>query len=50
MSEKEMFEKAYERGNPQYWLNRTKPKKKNQNRKRKSSVFKYENLHNIWTS
>lgn len=28
MSEKEMFEKAYERGNPQYWLNRTRPKKK----------------------
>ena len=28
MTEKEMFEKAYERGNPQYWLNRTRPKKK----------------------
>ena len=28
MSEKEMFLKAYERGNPQFWLNRTRPKKK----------------------
>ena len=27
MSEKEMFLKAYERGNPQFWLNRTRPKK-----------------------
>jgi len=28
MSEKEMFLKAYERGNPQFWLNRTRSKKK----------------------
>jgi len=27
MSEREMFLKAYERGNPQFWLNRTRPKK-----------------------
>tara|TARA_E500000178_G_scaffold289017_1_gene291926 strand:+ start:75 stop:215 length:141 start_codon:yes stop_codon:yes gene_type:complete len=27
ISEKEMFLKAYERGNPQFWLNRTRPKK-----------------------
>lgn len=27
MSEKEMFLKAYERGNPKFWLNRTKPRK-----------------------
>tara|TARA_X000001382_G_C3058498_1_gene143519 strand:+ start:90 stop:215 length:126 start_codon:yes stop_codon:yes gene_type:complete len=34
MSEKEMFEKAYERGNPQFWLNRTKPKKKKKVKKK----------------
>ena len=27
MSEKEMFLKAYERGNPQFWLDRTRPSK-----------------------
>tara|TARA_B110000971_G_scaffold12476_1_gene11661 strand:- start:681 stop:911 length:231 start_codon:yes stop_codon:yes gene_type:complete len=25
---KKMFEKAYERGNPQFWLNRTTPRMK----------------------
>ena len=31
--EKEMFLKAYERGNPQFWLDRTRPKKKKEKAK-----------------
>tara|TARA_X000000950_G_scaffold252119_1_gene313998 strand:- start:23680 stop:23847 length:168 start_codon:yes stop_codon:yes gene_type:complete len=37
MSEEEMFLKAYERGNPQFWLNRTKPKKKKEKKKKKKT-------------
>ena len=34
MSEKEMFLKAYERGNPEFWLNRTRPRNKKKVKKK----------------
>ena len=45
MSEKEMFEKAYERGNPQFWLNRTKPKMKKEYKLTKKDWIE---LLNFW--
>jgi|TARA_E500000318_G_scaffold27212_1_gene27194 hypothetical protein len=42
MSEKEMFLKAYERGNPQFWLNRTRPKKKKEYKLTKKDLIDYD--------
>ena len=44
MSEREMFLKAYERGNAQFWLNRTRPKKKKHYQR---STFSEEKLQDM---